>query len=397
MKPPFRLFFGLFLNLIYIAIMVWVGYIVLTGKASIIFILLLVLMLLRWPEMLTAYSRSATEDDHFSLELPLKPAINNRVTSEYIREILADEKVMGVIKNDLAKTRQIGFREEWRLGLITPELKVWVNVSPARTAVLHSADYFKRNNVAITHGAVSPPGFSKWSYGLVTKLNRGEFIDIRSIQVEDSPGFIKHKCPSLPGFLQEDGVPLKETYPDGDPLTTDRGGTIVIDGDKLIVIYPSYFVQRRLIDDEGNLVNLGIDEDFSNNLQFKVKMQPSVSQKLFQRVLTKGYIPVVRYRSFPYASDYMLPLLDTPMSASGWADLFIDPRGKANLFISKEKTEDEWYELMDKLKQLLHDELARDDFHLLGLAKDKIRLDRYQAQKQDILADYFVIQEWKMF
>jgi hypothetical protein len=406
MKPNFRFFYVLVLNLIYLSVMLWLGYSILTGKFPIWGIFLLIAMALRLPQIVTAYSRYATEDDHFSINLGLKPAPNQSVTPGLIAEILQDPKVIQVIHNDLRKTGQIGYREEWRLGLVTPDqdfLKPpaysrldFINHLPlTRTAVLHSTDYFNNDNIAITNGLRKPLGSAKWSYGLSTKLNRGEFITIRDIQTEEGPKLEGARSRSLPEFLQEDGFPLKESYADGDPLTTDRSGTIVMDKGNVLVIYPRYFVQRRLIDDEGNLVNLGIDENFSDNLMFEVKLQPAVSRLLIKRVSSQGYRPIIRFWSFPCASDFMLSLLDTPMSDSGWADLFIDTRGKAKLFISKDKTLAEWYELMNRLKQLLHSELARVDYHLLGLTKDKAHLNEYLMKKQAILEDYYVIMDWK--
>jgi hypothetical protein len=93
----------------------------------------------------------------------------------------------------------------------------------------------------------------------------------------------------------------------------------------------------------------------------------------------------------------MLPILDTPMSANGWADLFIDTAGKARLFIAKEKTDAEWVEVMNRLKQLFFAELARVDYHFLGLTQDKARLNQYLSQKQEILKDYFTIQDWRLY
>ena len=75
-------------------------------------------------------------------------------------------------------------------------------------------------------------------------------------------------------------------------------------------------------------------------------------------------------------------------------DLYIDPRGKGRLFIAKQKTLAEWYEMMSRLRDLLFRVLALKDYHLLGLTKDKVYLHRYLAQKLDILADYYIIQDW---
>ncbi len=155
-------------------------------------------------------------------------------------------------------------------------------------------------------------------------------------------------------------------------------------------------MQRRLIDDEGNLVDIGLDEYMGHSTMFDVCIKPSVSRLLIRYVSSHGYTPILRYRSFPYASDYMLPILDTPMSASGWADLFIDTRGKAKLFIAKDKTVAEWWEMMNRLKELLYNELAGTDYHLLGLAKDKVRLNQYLGRKLEILEDYFLIQDWRL-
>ena len=401
MKPIIKTLFYLLLSFVYIAAMIWIAYSVLRGTLPFYWVFLFLAMFFRLPSVVTAHRRYSTEDDSYSIDLSLRPAVGNGVTPELVAELLGNEGVIQVIKNDLLKIGQIGYREEWRFGLITPDQdrldpNLAGQIPLRRTAVLHSTDYFKHNNIVIVNGAVKPLGLPKWSCGLSTKLNRGEFISIRSIQVEEDARISRHRSQSLPEFLREDGFPLKESYADGDPLTTVRGGTIVIDHGKAIVIYPRYFMQRRLIDDAGNLVDLGIDENFRRGPTFVVATQPSLSRLLMQRVSSKGYIPVVRYRSFPYTSEFMLPILDTPMSCSGWADLFIDPAGRAKLFIAKKKTEAEWYEMMNRLRQLLSGELAKKDYHLLGLTKDRAHLDLYLAKKQRILEEYFTVQDWKL-
>ena len=401
MKPIIKTLFYLLLSFVYIAAMIWIAYSVLRGTLPFYWVFLFLAMFFRLPSVVTAHRRYSAEDDSYSIDLSLRPAVGNGVTPELVAELLGNEGVIQVIKNDLLKIGQIGYREEWRFGLITPDQdrldpNLAGQIPLRRTAVLHSTDYFKHNNIVIVNGAVKPLGLPKWSCGLSTKLNRGEFISIRSIQVEEDARISRHISQSLPEFLREDGFPLKESYADGDPLTTVRGGTIVIDHGKAIVIYPRYFMQRRLIDDAGNLVDLGIDENLHRGSTFVVAMQPSLSRLLMQRVSSKGYIPVVRYRSFPYTWGFMLPILDTPMSCSGWADLFVDPTGRAKLFIAKEKTEAEWHEMMNKLRQLLSGELAKKDYHLLGLTKDRAHLDLYLARKQRILEEYFTVQDWKL-
>jgi len=197
--------------------------------------------------------------------------------------------------------------------------------------------------------------------------------------------------------LREDGFPLKENHTDGDPLTTERGGTIVLDKGTARIMYPDYFVQERLIDDEGNLIYMGLDENFQYDaLWHEIALVPSVSKRLYKASEYHGFTPVVRYRSFPYESEFMFPILDTPMSDSNWADLFIDPHGRGKLFIAKQKTLSEWYEMMGRLRQLFFGELAKKGNHFLGLVQDVHHLHEYSRQKQTILNDYFITLNWTL-
>ena len=369
-----------------------------------------------------------------SVELTAGPSLASSVkfvgtkgiTPGFITEILNQETIVNAIKNDLRKTDQIGYKEVWRLGLITSEQDwfdprpesasrlegtkkfikdinyrfKWLEQIPVlRTAALHSTGYFnvQLNNILISNGMFKHKGYPGWSYHLRTVLNPGEYIRIRNIQIETDRSFAENRSSSLAGFLREDGFPLKETYLDGDPLTAERGGVIIFDKDRILVTYPKYLTQRRLIDDEGNLVDLGIDEGFNLGGVIEVKMRPAELTSLVQYATSNGYTPILRYHSIPYASDFMVPILDAPISISGWADLFIDTRGKGKLFITREKTVDEWYEMMAKLRQLFYDELARKDYHLLGLTKDKAHLNYYLSKKLEILKEYYIIQDWRLF
>ena len=224
-----------------------------------------------------------------------------------------------------------------------------------------------------------------------------EYRNIRDIEINTNSPSASNRSSSFPKFLREDGFPLKASYIDGDPLTTERGGTLVIDKGNIKLIYSNYFIQSRLIDDEGNLIYLGLDENFRPSSTWsETSVIPSVSKKLFKSVQYEGYTPILRYRSFPYASDFMLPILDTPMSDSGWADLFIDTRGKAKLFIAKQKTLAEWYEMMERLRQLFFGEPEKKGNHLLGLTKDQSHLNEYFSKKQFILEEYFTVMDWSL-
>jgi|GEM_PF-1724880 tetratricopeptide (TPR) repeat protein len=361
-----------------------------------------------------------------SLDSSIQLAMANGVTPEFVTKILCQKSIIQAIKNDLTKTDQIGYKEMWQLGLITPDqdrydlsldelsrqdrVKKFFTDANARansrhqiplkrTAVLYSATYFnvQFHNVLITNGKIKQTSHRLSNYYLNTILNNGEYIRMKNIQIDTNRRSAQNRSPSLTDFLREDGFPLKEFYSDGDPMSTDRGGIIVIDKGKILITHPKYFAQRRLIDDEGNLVDIGIDEHFNLGGIVEVTMQPAVLSSLVQYATSHGYIPILRYHSVPYQSDFMLPILDVPISANGWADLFIDPGGKAKLFIAKDKTRAEWVEMMNKLKQLFFDELAKNHHHILGFTKDRNHLSSYLFKKMTILEDYYIIQDWGLF
>ncbi len=76
--------------------------------------------------------------------------------------------------------------------------------------------------------------------------------------MKNQPSAAENRSWSFPKLLQEEKIPLKENYVEADPLSTERGGVIVLDKGKIRIIYPQYFVQRSLIDDEGSWYTLGI-------------------------------------------------------------------------------------------------------------------------------------------
>ena len=425
-KTAFR--FGLFHTIFQIYIIFYAVYNIRTGKISWPLGLAFIigsLIFIRKPVSLVKSHHPVQAD--FSVTLPVQPRLANKVNPEFILETLNEESIIKAIKDDLKKTSLIGDKEQWRLGLLTPDLDKFdlslnllsrkerlrrtfntitmlnfENQIPLkRLAVLHSTGPLNvmSDNLLIVHGTRetmirSYPG---WSYRLRSYPTDNGFMNFRELEIDIGSPSARGRNRSLTKFLQEDGFPLKDSYMDGDPLTTERSGTIVIDKGEIKIIYPDYFVQRSLIDDEGNLVYVGLDENFQPSSAIQgISVIPSVSKKLYKSVQYNEYVPIVRYRSFPYASDFMLPVIDTPMSDSGWADLFIDPRGKGKLFIAKDKTLEQWYEMMGRLRQLFFEALTKKGYHLLGLTKDPTHMFEYFTKKQSILEDFFIIHNWSL-
>ena len=428
LSPKETFWLGLFYTAFYGYLILWALYSIQAGSISLllgaVFIIAGILFIRKPITMVRDHH--PVQAEHL-ISLPLLPRSTNKITPEFITDTLSEEIVSSVIRNDLERTRLIGVKEQWRLGLLTPDIDIYdlslpeltrqermsrtydattmanlSNMIPIkRGAVLHSTSYFnvQLNNVLVLHGTKEPmirryPG---WSYALSSPAEGNGYKNIREIEINTDRPSTRNRSRPLLKFLQEDGFPLKDVYLDGDPLTTERGGTIVIDKGELKIIYPDYFVQERIIDDEGNLIYLGLDENFKHGASWTgVSVIPSLSRRLYKCVEYNEYIPIARYRSFPYASDFMLPILDTPLSDSGWADLFIDTRGKAKLFIAKEKSLEEWKQMMERLRQLFFAELTRTGYHLLRLTKDQMHLNEYFSKKQEILAEYFIILDWSL-
>jgi hypothetical protein len=402
-KESYR--FGLFHTLFYSYMIFWAVYLIWNGKFSWLLgvgIIIVGLLSIRKPITLVRNNRPMHADG--STALPLQPLTTNVVTPELILNILGEESVINAIKIDLQKVNLIGGKEQWRLGLVMPGMDMYdpaFQIPVKRAAILHPTSYFNAQfaRVMIIHGAKEPMlrSYPGWTYDLRSPIPEHDYRNIRYIEINTNSPSASNRSASFPEFLREDGFPLKASYIDGDPLTTERGGTLVIDKGSIKLIYSNYFIQSRLIDDEGNLIYMGLDENFRPSATWSgTSVIPSVSKKLFKCVEYEGYIPILRYRSFPYASNFMLPILDTPMSDSGWADLFIDPRGKAKLFIAKQKTLAEWYEMMDRLRQLFFGELEKKGNHLLGLTKDESHLNEYFSKKQMILEEYFTVMDWSL-
>jgi hypothetical protein len=407
---------------------VWLGYSTWTGRlAWYLGVSGLVVTLIMMRNYVWVYRQyPPLVDGPAPQEVAVRSAPPPRLTPAYIEDILSQPTIREAIGRDLKLTGQLRYHEMWRLGLITPDQdrydpnlgqypnrwSKWAQ-DPAykfyvqerlplkRCAILYGKNAINAqlNTLTVVNGLAQPhlPLTSLFSYPLETKLAEGDYARLRDFRLDAGSTFTSQRRLVLPDFLREEGFPLGKLYTEGDPLSADRGGVIVNAGGKLVIIRPNYFVQRRLIDDAGNLVQIGLDEELSMGQMYSVLMRPSLSRYLVAYIKAHHYVPVVRYRSFPCASDYLQPVLDTPLSENGWADLVIDPRGRAKLFIAKDKTLEQWYEMLNRLRTLYFAEVALKDYHLLGLTKDAAQMAHYLAEKQAILADYYLIQDYSGF
>jgi hypothetical protein len=351
----------------------------------------------------------------------------NVLSLSYIETILGDTAVQEVIHRDLALTGQIRAGETWCLGLITPDMDQYnpsllsdsdrmrryvqdpayryytqERIPLRRSAVVYGRDMFHRplNGVSVNNGGPDLPVSNRpnersrsMAYSFEGKIPTGEYTRLRSLEIDHQQAGRSGCGRALPDFLRGEGFPLRHAYPTADPFTTERGGIIVNDHGRLAVIRPQYFRQRRLIDDLGNLVEIGQAEDLGLEVGYSVSMRPGGCKKLLNYVFQYGYIPILRYRSFSYPSEHLLPVLDMPPGRNGWADLVIDPRGRGRLFVAKMRTDQEWQEMMVRLRKLYVDSVAIFDYHLLGLTKNPQQMDRYLSAKTEILSDYFDIRD----
>jgi hypothetical protein len=384
-------------------------------------VILVFLMALRHNLTLYINSRPLPPPERVPLTLPnliLQPGCS------CIPELLQDPAVLAILRADVQRIGQVSGQETWRLGLLTPDqarydVTIFGRPSNAlrdrmlnepltrinalgllpvtRTAVLQPTSFFNLHydNLLISHGAmVSAAGrAADRSYKLAQAVPEDAYASLREIQINYNGG--SHPAP-LADFLRDNGFPIKAAYADGDPLTTERGGVIVGSQGKVNVFYPHYFVQCRLIDDEGNLVFLGLDEDLLPGANFNVHFQPAAGTGLLKCVSENGCTPILRYHTLPYASADHLPVLDTPISANGWADLYIGTSGQAKLFIAGEFSDDAWKMMLNRLRGLLYHELAHFDYNLLPLLKDASALEHYLSEKTAILDEYYTVQDWQL-
>jgi len=312
-----------------------------------------------------------------------------------LNRILQDTNIKKLLSDELSKTNSIYPKELWRLALITTKTDNSWLIVPELTAVLFPSffNFFNINAIVI-----SKNGHKIQTLPLNISFKHEEYVYIRNIEVRTT----SLNKTQLSHFLKSVGFPLRDQYlsGDGDPLSTIKSGVIIEDAKQgIVLLHSDYFVQRHVIDDDGNIIYLGLDngKDLRNN--FVVEILPTTYPRLFRTLLKKGYDVVVRqptfirYISYPYISDIMLPIISPPMDSFGWIDLVIDPRGVARCFVAKDNTLNQWKTMNGRLQELWEGHMKKVNNHLLGLVKDKDMLNEYFSRKEMVLRDYYIIDD----
>jgi hypothetical protein len=191
-------------------------------------------------------------------------------------------------------------------------------------------------------------------------------------------------------FLRHQGFPLRERYQEETPFALIRSGLVT--GDET-VHRVAHIEQRVLIDDRGDLVHLGLLKSSRGGAR-DVLLTPSTFPALFKSDLQR---PVLRYLTVPVASESLLGLIDIPIGVHGWADLLIDPRGRARLLVARDRTSEDWQELADRLLRVFVDAMRAKGNRLLALVQDPEALSGYVVRKEKILDDYFTLVDVEPF
>ena len=188
-KGSFRL--GLFHTLFYSYMLIFALYNTWIGKFSWLlgggFILVGLISIRKPIAMVRGYYPVHADS---AIALPLLHRSTNVVTPEFIQEILREESVVNAIREDLQRIHQIGGKEQWRLGLLAPDMDTYspmFQIPIKRGAIIHPTTFFNAQfkNVMISHGTRAGliESYPAWSYGLRAPLTDHEYRNIRDLEI----------------------------------------------------------------------------------------------------------------------------------------------------------------------------------------------------------------------
>ena len=351
--------------------------------------------------------------------------IDERTRLDQIREVLSDPSVQKAIKEDLNNLRKIRDKEEWRLGVILPGHDLVGRLgflNPSKRAVI-----FPKSMIG--HLADIAVSGSTSFYSRHIRLAEGhgeERYLLQKIKVLDP--YHGYQPIPLPLFLQEEGFPIEQSKLSRQ-LMTIASGVIVRtpdpEGCKPLrfnkVFHPQFFIQRVLIDDEGEVIWLGLDYGQDPTPKFSVWMHPTLDvltkllMKLYQEL--KGapwhYEPLVWYHTSPLPFTVAgFPLLDIPLPGYTLVEVIIEPDGirdrdldnpdrkekvlihQSQILIPRKGADFE--AMIKRLEEHWGKTLSDCRGHLLHLTKDKDKLREYLDRKMEIINEYYLVEDYKL-
>lgn len=335
-------------------------------------------------------------------------AVNERERLDQIREVLNDPSVRKALRRDLNRLGKIRDKEEWRLGVILPGHDLVGRLgflNPSKRAVVFPKSMIGHlANIAV---AGSTSFYSRPIRLPSPEGCREERYSLQEIKVLD-PHYGYQPVP-LPQFLQEEDFPIEQSKLSRQFMTTVSGvimRTPDPEGDgryKYKVLHPQFSIQRVLIDDEGEVIWLGLDYGQDPTPKFSVWMHPTldVLTKLLMKVYQEvegapwHYEPLVWYHTslLPFA-DAELPLVDVPPMGHTLVEVIVEPNGRSRILIPRQGADFE--ALINYIEE--HWERTSSDCggHLLPLMKDKDKLREYLDRKMEIINEYYLCEDYEL-
>jgi hypothetical protein len=175
----------------------------------------------------------------------------------------------------------------------------------------------------------------------------------------------------------------------------------------LWLIKEPYFVHRSLLDDEGRLIYLGLDEGIVRyspdpelvvynyeHIPYSVNCIPwkgyalvKYQNKTIRYARYADWHPLFRFTYFPLTCRTPLPLVDIPLPSKLWFDVFVQKGSSAVAYIPLHKVDHNI--MLTKLNELWDSQLAKKNYSLLTFTKDIDHIEDYLKAKDKILHDYF--------